>query len=221
MQDRTSQFLTLDHLVFGTNDLDRGTALMMRKLGVEPGGGGKHPQMGTHNSLWRLGDSYLEVISIDPEAPAPGRARWFGLDTQEVRAELGHEPQLLTWVLRSDAIEQTIAASPLDPGPALRFTRDNLHWHLTVPDDGTPHHRGAYPAIIEWPEGVEPPFKSLPNTGLKLSRFAITGPPGLHKDLKKLGASGLYERHLTETRPQIDVTIEGVSGGEPAMFSSL
>ena len=38
-------------------------------LGVPMAGGGKHPLMGTHNRLIGLGDLYLEVISIDPDAP--------------------------------------------------------------------------------------------------------------------------------------------------------
>lgn len=37
--------------------------------------------MGTHNLMLRLGDSsYLEIIAINPAAPAPGRPRWFALD---------------------------------------------------------------------------------------------------------------------------------------------
>ncbi|WP_393939598.1 VOC family protein [Piscinibacter sakaiensis] len=49
--------------------------------GCAPEGGGAHPHMGTHNRLLRLGDHcYLEVIAIDPAAPPPARARWFGLD---------------------------------------------------------------------------------------------------------------------------------------------
>jgi hypothetical protein len=28
---------------------------------------------------------YLEIIATDPEAPAPGRPRWFGLDQPALR----------------------------------------------------------------------------------------------------------------------------------------
>ena len=54
------------------------------QFGVTPGPGGRHGAMGTHNRLLRLrgprADSwpraYLEIIAIDPEAPAPARRRW-------------------------------------------------------------------------------------------------------------------------------------------------
>jgi Glyoxalase-like domain len=46
--------------------------------------------MGTHNRVIAISsesfpDCYVEVIAIDPDAPAPGRRRWFGLDHPEVR----------------------------------------------------------------------------------------------------------------------------------------
>jgi hypothetical protein len=41
--------------------------------------------MGTHNRLLKLGEGfYLELIAIDPQAPPPGRPRWFGLDRLEL-----------------------------------------------------------------------------------------------------------------------------------------
>ena len=62
--------------------------------------------MSTHNHLMRLGNSaFLEVISIDPDAPAPARTRWFDLDDPAMRARLalsgktsiGGEPMVSTW----------------------------------------------------------------------------------------------------------------------------
>ena len=75
----------LDHLVIAAHTLEQGVAWCEATLGVVPGPGGRHALFGTHNRLLRIdrpgfANSYLEVIAVDPEAPSPGRARWFGLD---------------------------------------------------------------------------------------------------------------------------------------------
>ncbi len=221
MQEQNPPTLSLDHLVFGADNLERGTAWMMRALGVPPRGGGKHRLMGTHNSLWRLGDAYLEVIAIDPDAPSPDRPRWYGLDEPELEYQMIDAPRLLTWVLRTDDIAHSVAHCTHDPGPVTALTRGDLEWTMTVPEDGHPLYRGAFPTLIEWSKQSDPPSRTLPNDGLKLSRFSISGPPAIHKELKKLGAAGLYERHLVEGLPRIDVTIEGIERGQPVSFASL
>lgn len=66
----------VDHLVVAAAGLDAGTAWLEAHLGVPLAPGGRHAAMGTHNRLLRLGPRlYLELIAIDPDAPArPGRA---------------------------------------------------------------------------------------------------------------------------------------------------
>ena len=60
----------LDHLVIMAHTLDEGVAWCAATLGITPGTGGKHPHMGTHNRLLRLGSAefpraHLEVIAIN------------------------------------------------------------------------------------------------------------------------------------------------------------
>ena len=55
---------------------------------------------GTHNRVMAISsegipDCYLEVIAIDPEAPEPGRPRWFGLDNPELREAVRESPRLV------------------------------------------------------------------------------------------------------------------------------
>src|SRR5690606_32822306 len=91
--DSTIVHSYIDHLVVTAPSLAEGARFVREALGVEPEPGGKHPRMGTHNLLLRLGnDVYLEVIAIDPGAPAPGHPRWFGLDDAPT------SPLLATWV---------------------------------------------------------------------------------------------------------------------------
>lgn len=143
---------SLDHIVVAAPDLAVGVAHVRDQIGVVMPRGGEHPLMGTHNHLMRLGlDEFLEVIAVNPDAPAPARARWFGLD-HEVPA-----PRLSHWVLRCD----DIGAVPQDlfqiTGPAIPVTRGNLAWQLTVPEDGHLPMQGAFPSLIEWQKGPLPP----------------------------------------------------------------
>lgn len=169
----------LDHLVFGAADLTAGCAWMTEHIGAAPVGAGKHPAMSTHNALWRIGDSYLEVIAIDPDAPHPGRPRWYGLDDPGTQAQLATEPMLLTWVVEHVAPE----ALPEPTGPALPFTRDALSWTLTVPEDGLPPCAGHQPAIISWGAGTLSPGLTLPDQGLGLVKLGLAENTALRKGL--------------------------------------
>jgi hypothetical protein len=63
--------LSFDHLAIGAETLDEGVEAVEAALGVPLAPGGGHPAMGTHNRLLSLGPGeYLEVIAIDPDAPA-------------------------------------------------------------------------------------------------------------------------------------------------------
>ena len=107
----------LDHLVVAAATLEAAVAHLEQMLGVTVPFGGKHPLMGTHNCLMKLGDTcFLEIVAIDPEAPEPGRPRWFALDDPGTRAELTVQPRLHTWLCRTDDIAGAVAASPVSPG---------------------------------------------------------------------------------------------------------
>ena len=96
--------LSIDHLVIAAADLASGTQYVADLLGIAPQGGGAHPRMGTHNRVLGMADGiYLEVIAIDPDAPPPERARWFGLDQGDVRARLEQGPFLAHWAARVEA----------------------------------------------------------------------------------------------------------------------
>lgn len=205
----------LDHLVFVAPQRDGGAAWMTDRLGVAPAGGGVHPDMGTHNALWRLGAAYLEVIAIDPGAPAPDRPRWYGMD----RPHGGNTPRLATWVMQVDDPAAARAAAPRDPGPPMRLRRGDLEWDLTVPADGQPVWGGVYPSLIRWPDGIAPPPERLPDAGLHLERFAASGPEGMFADLTALGAMALLDRDATQTTPRLIATIR-TAGGRSVSFES-
>ena len=144
-------------------------------FGADLTGGGKHPLMATHNRLMRLADGYLEVIAIDPDAPAPDRVRWYGLDNPETAGRLADGPRALCWVAAVDDIEQAAAGCGYQCGRIIEVTRGDLHWRLTVPDDGSLAAGGILPALIEWPLGVNP-VAMLPKSGLALAGLKASHP---------------------------------------------
>lgn len=181
----------IDHLVIGAASLDAGRAWMETRLGVPATGAGKHPAMSTHNALWRVGECYMEVIAVDPNAPDVGRPRWFGLDDPRVQAMLADGPRLLTWVARVPDMDAALERVAYDPGPALAFTRDALHWQLTVPNDGHPAHEGRAPALIAWDAGSTPPSDSLPDQGVSLASLSVRNDPPAVQALTRSGLDHL------------------------------
>jgi hypothetical protein len=168
----------IDHLVVTAPDLDTGAAWVRQALGVEPGPGGAHVRMGTHNRLLRLGAStYLEVIAIDPAAPAPTRARWFGLDELEADAS----PRLATWVVRTSDIEAALAASPVVSGYVTPMSRGDLSWRITVPRNGGLPLQGVAPTLIQWQD--KHPAATMQESGCSLVKLE-----GFHPRAQKVNA---------------------------------
>jgi hypothetical protein len=134
--------------------------------------------MGTHNHLLRLGESlFLEVIAPDPAAGPPLRPRWFALDDPRVRAELSASPRLITWVVGTRDIAAALRSVPHAAGPAVRVTRGDIEWLISIPPDGSMPFDGAFPAFIQWPKGPHPASR-MPDLGCSLAKFEIAHPDG-------------------------------------------
>ncbi|MFQ1700140.1 VOC family protein [Loktanella agnita] len=156
--------LELDHLAVACTDLHEGVAWVESKLGVMMQPGGKHLRYGTHNVLLGLADGlYLEVIAPDPDAAPFDGPRWFALD------DFSGPPRLANWICRTDRFDPVA-------GPPRALQRGDLHWQLTVPDDGSLPFDGAYPTLIQWPENAVHPATKLPESGCRLTQFTITHP---------------------------------------------
>ncbi|CAB3714773.1 hypothetical protein LMG3458_03458 [Achromobacter deleyi] len=218
--------LVLDHLVVAAADLDSGTRHVADLLGIAPAGGGAHPRMGTHNRvLGMAGGVYLEVIAIDPDAPAPQRPRWFGLDQPALRARLADGPFLAHWAARvaaPDDLSDWQARHPDRIAPAIPMTRGDLRWRLTVPDDGSlPTWRdgdqtagdGLLPTLIQWDVDAYPGV-SLPRQALTLQSLAGTHPRAalLRQGLAWLGADHLITIDQADGPPRLQARIETAQG---------
>ena len=166
----------IDHIAIGASSLAAGTSYLYEKLGIQVPAGGKHDMMGTHNCLMRLGGAcYFELISIDEDAPAPDRPRWFSLDEGNTDAKLAERPRALCWIVATDDLDRLVADSPVDLGEILELRRDNLRWRLTVPPKGNLLMDGLIPFFIEWPKGVHP-STNMADLGIKLEQVRLSTP---------------------------------------------
>jgi Glyoxalase-like domain len=126
--------------------------------------------MGTHNRLLSLGPGrFLEVIAIDPDAPAPDRPRWFELDTPAMQERLARSAALVHWVERSDDLEAA-TRDYLVPFDITPFVRGNYRWKMALTRDGSFPAGGAIATLIQW-EGAHP-ADALDDAGVRLEDFA-------------------------------------------------
>ncbi len=172
----TPPHLALDHLVVAARTLEEGARWLEGRTGVPTVAGGRHARMGTHNRLMALGtDAYLEIIAIDPDAPAPGRPRWFALDTQAMQARLAAGPALVHWVARTGDLEAARNMAPDFVGEMLALSRGDYRWRIGVPRDGALPDGGAFPTLIQW-EGDRHPAAELPQSGCALEMVTVRSP---------------------------------------------
>jgi len=191
--------VTLDHLVVAAATLEQGAAWCLATLGVEPGPGGRHALMGTHNRLLKISaeaypDCYLEIIAIDPAAAPPGRARWFGLDDAALQADLAAQgPRLVHCVARSPQLDMhrwglmTVGCAPGNPVRAGRDTpQGRLEWEILLRDDGRTECGGALPTLLQWHGRL--PAIDMPDSGVRLKSLQLAGVPARARDVLRLRA---------------------------------
>lgn len=143
--------LRLDHLTVIAPTLQEGVAHARNCLDIDIPYGGKHPEMGTHNHVIRLGDlAYLEIVSIDPEAKAPSGPRWFGFsDTSAVRADWEAGRRLRGWVAHTDDLNGVPKQHSDLFGAQVRISRAGLYSQFSLLPDGKLPADGILPSVID------------------------------------------------------------------------
>ncbi len=202
----------LDHVVVAAADLDAGAAWVEERLGVAPSGGGRHPRMATHNRVMSLGPVYLEVIAVDPAAPAPERARWFDLDNPWLAELLRQGPRVLTWAVNVPDLDGI--RLPVETwGETVPMERGDFRWLISVPADGRLPFAGAAPTVLEWRSAL--PIDSMPDSGCRLRRVRARHPEGsrLRRLLDDRGLlPGGVEILDSDAGPGVEVEIETAAG---------
>jgi hypothetical protein len=178
----------VDHLVYGTPDLDAGIEQLAKLLGVRATPGGQHPGRGTRNALIALGPaSYLEIIGPDPAQPNPQEPRPFGIDPLEA-------PRLVAWAAKGTDLEHLVSESrrqSVKLGEVLSGSRRrpdgvDLSWRFT--DPRTILADGIVPFFIDWGKTCHP--ASTAAKGVTLINLQAKHPDA-ERVQKILGALGL------------------------------
>ena len=166
----------IDHFAIGARDLASGQQAFEAATGIHVSMGSKHDAMSTHNFVCQAGnESFFELIAIDPDAPHPGRVRWFTLDDPKTQARLNERPRALVWVVNTTDLDAVVAASPIDLGEIVHFKRGDRTWRLAVPKDGHLPEGGTVPSFIEWSPGPHP-SAGQQALGLELTQVSLSHP---------------------------------------------
>ena len=65
--------MRIDHVVYGTSDLDAAAARVEADLGLTAVAGGRHDGVGTHNRIVPLGDgTFIELLAVADADEAAG-----------------------------------------------------------------------------------------------------------------------------------------------------
>ena len=189
----TAPRITFDHLVVAAATLDTGIAWVEERLSVTVPHGGAHEHMATHNCVGRIGDDiYLEIIATNPDA-TPDRSRWFSMDTPGFQQRLNHEGAFLHhWAVASSDIKNTLAAATHAPGDAMAMSRGDLHWQISVRDDGLLARDGLIPTVIQWPD-IPHPSRNMVDLNLNFEGLELrtVDVKGTTADLLAIGAQSL------------------------------
>ncbi len=195
--------LQLDHLTVLAPTLAEGVAHVRAQLDIDVPFGRQHVDMGTHNHLLRLGDSiYLEIIAVNPQAPPPGRPRWFGLDDQTaLRAAWDSGRRLRGWVARTDDIDALLQRHAASLGRKVTLS-GSTPFCFAIPDDGALPLDGAAPSVIDR-LGKPPAVATMADAGARLRTVILDHPDAariamLYRDLGVIDAPEV--RHGAQLR---------------------
>lgn len=167
----------IDHLLYGTKDLNEGIDYIHELTGVKPVMGGSHPGLGTHNALLGLGNNiYFEIIAPDPEQNVD--RIWMDLDQLT-------SPGLFRWAattndvyqVRSEGLKAGIDIGGVKAGSRYKPDGSQLEWTLSDPNVNLGN--GLVPFFIDWGEKGNP-TPELPR-GCKLQSLRA-----IHPDPEKI-----------------------------------
>ncbi|MDP9236405.1 MAG: VOC family protein [Chloroflexota bacterium] len=223
--------LTLDHVVIAVTDLDAATRDYIALLGRAPSWRGEHPSYGTRNTLFRIDNTYVELLALGGLGRDP---RWAG---ELARFLELHGEGLMTLAIGAGDVDRTAAAlrksglevaDPADGQGIDAATGAHRAWrNALVPPKST---NGARIFLIQHKSPAEAlpvaPAIGLPGAHVERMDHAVV----LSADMEaarrvwqdKIGARLALDRTFPERNTRIlffrlgDITIEISGGAEQA-----
>jgi glyoxalase-like protein len=209
-QSQRGAFLPqIDHIVYGTPDLQVGIQAIERLLGVRATPGGQHPGLGTHNALVALGpNTYLEILAPDPDQPKPSEPLRFGLSALTM-------PRLVAWAAKGndldklvgDGLKHGVKIGRVIPGSRQTPQGSLLTWRVT--DQRVVIADGIGPFFIDWGQTPHPARTAAPGATLVELRAEHPDPISVRDILSKLGLNLPVAKG---TRPALVAVIDSPRG---------
>ena len=160
---------TIDHLILGIADLEKGVKSFSERTGATAAHGGQHPGRGTQNALASLGSpTYLEIIA-PVSGPPPGMEALSNLN----------ELTPVGWAIGTRDLDATKArleaagfkVSAPRPGARVKPDGQRLEWRTA----GVEIPGGLTPFLIEWGAQTAQPSTTSPE-GCTLESLEIHSP---------------------------------------------
>lgn len=167
-----------DHVVFGVYDLQAGIDMIKEKTGIEPVRGGCHPNAGTCNALFSIGDQqYFEILAPNPDAGISPKGQLLSRLTNGA---------IINWAARTQDIEAVfsvmtqhgIETRGIIPGSRKTLQGDILSWRVLPAN--IPGVK-IFPFFINWQTSNHPAVTSPEGCTLKSFRL-------VHDDLSKVSS---------------------------------
>ncbi len=210
--------VTVDHLLYGSPELDSGVAEIERLTGVRPRYGGKHLGLGTHNALLSLGaGTYLEVIAPDPsQGEVDPTSLPYGIGSLEA-------PALRAWAAAPGDIERAVRdarEAGVGFGQVTAHRRrtpegDDVRWRMATLETAG-EGVSVLPFLIDWGK-TEHPSAHAPS-GVLLVELRIVGPEPV-EILRQLGAMRAVVAVSEADAPGLEAVLVGPAGREVVLRS--
>jgi len=195
--------VTIDHLILGISDLERGMGEFEAATGVRPVVGGVHPGRGTRNALASLGDTtYIEIIAPDPKQTVDSPM------VAELKSIQSLKP--VGWALAAQdvfAVQARLRAREIEHGAAMPGSRalpDGSRLRWSTFSVTRPAHAWL-PFFIHWADADKQPARTSPRgCSLVSVQLRDPNPDPLTMVLRAAGNDTAVERGESRMTVTID-----------------